>query len=90
MTPEDEQLFKCAKCCSICGGEFTAKNYKVRDHDHRIGKFRGASHNNCNITYFSNRFLPVVFHNLRGYDSHLIIREAYNIADSLASPKADG
>ena len=32
-----------------------------------------------NINYFSNRYLPIVFHNLRGYDGHLIIKEAYEL-----------
>ena len=65
----------------MCGGGFKDNKDKVRDHDHRTGKFRGAAHNKCNINYFNNRFLPVVFHNLRGYDSHLIIKKAYDIAE---------
>ena len=41
------------------------KKKPVRDHDDRIGKFRGACHNKFNINYYTNRYLPVVFHNLR-------------------------
>ncbi len=40
------------------------------------------NHNACNITYFPNHYLPVAFHNLRGYDSHLIIKKAFqNVKD---------
>jgi hypothetical protein len=56
---------------------------KVRDHDHLTGKYRGAAHKKCNIDYFSNRYVPVVFHNLRGYDGHLIIKNAYHAIQSL-------
>ena len=52
---------------------------KVRDHDHRTGCYRGAAHSKCNINFFSNRYVPVVFHNLRGYDSHLIVKEMYDL-----------
>ena len=53
--------------------------HKVRDHCHRAGNYRGAAHSKCNINYFNNRYLPVVFHNLRGYDSHLIIKKAFDV-----------
>ena len=48
---------------------------------------RGASCQNCNISYLSNRFLHVFFHNLAGYDSHHIIKQAYDICDELIEMK---
>ena len=60
-------------------------NVKVRDHDHRTGKYRGAAHNKCNINYYANRYIPVVMHNVRGYDGHLIINAAYKIMQTLDS-----
>ena len=48
---------------------------KVRDHDHlqQGHNYRGAAHNACNLNYKPAKFIPVVFHNLRGYDSHIIL-----------------
>ena len=40
--------------CDICKKEFDKsdkKNYKVRDHCHYTGKYRGAAHNICNLRY---------------------------------------
>ena len=65
MTEEDKDVFYNAKKCCVCGECFKADKDKVRDHDHRTGKFRGAAHNKCNISYFSNKYLPIVFHNLK-------------------------
>ena len=68
--------------CWICKGEFDdtpnengyKKNKKVRDHCHFTGRYRGAAHSLCNLNYKKPNFIPVVFHNLSGYDSHLFIK----------------
>ena len=44
------------------------KYYKVRDHCHYIGKFRGAIHNIFNLTYKTPKEITVVFHNGSTYD----------------------
>jgi len=89
ISEAEEKAFKKAEFCHICQKEFSGKDNKVRDHCHETGRFRGAAHDRCNINYFSNLYLPVVFHNLRGYDSHLIIREAYHIAQKLKSEEQE-
>ena len=89
MSKEDNKKFFSATHCSICNECFKDGDTKCRDHDHRTGQFRGATHQKCNINYFNNRYLPVVFHNLRGYDSHLIIKRAYDISNRLNTNKFD-
>ena len=51
------------------------KNYKVRDHCHYTGKYRGAAHNICNLRYKVPKEIPIVFHNGSIYDYHFIIKE---------------
>ena len=73
ITPEQEREFQEAKNCSICCEELGED--RVRDHCHVTGLYRGAAHNICNLKYRITWKVPVVFHNLRGYDSHLIMQE---------------
>ena len=47
----------------------------MRDHCHVTGKYRGSAHNVCNRSYRLTNKIPVIFHNLKGYDSHLIMQE---------------
>ena len=48
----------------------------MKDHCHVTGKFRGAAHNNLKIR--RPRKLPIIFHNLQGYDGHKIFKELNN------------
>ena len=61
--------------CHICFKPFSEKKRKVRDHCHYTGLYRGAVHSLCNLQYKIPNYIPVVFHNLTGYDAHLFIRE---------------
>ncbi|GFT40171.1 vesicular glutamate transporter 2 [Nephila pilipes] len=51
------------------------RNVSVRNHDHFTGKLLGKACQGCNLNYKVTQFLPVIMHNLSGYDSHLILKE---------------
>jgi hypothetical protein len=42
------------------------KGWKVKDHDHWTGQYRGAAHSGCNLALRKTRKIPVIFHNLAG------------------------
>ena len=74
ITPEVEEQFKQASKCWICGNLLNLQD-RVRDHCHFTGRYRGAAHNRCNLQYSKPNNISVFFHNLTGYDSHLIIKK---------------
>ena len=61
--------------CWICNGLFAEGDNEIRDHDHVTGNYRGSAHWNCNINLRLTKKILVIFHNLRGYDSYLIMQE---------------
>ena len=75
LTTKEEIDYYKQKICYICKKEFDKQNYKVRDHCHYTGKYRGAAHNICNLRYKIPKEVPVVFHNGSNYDYHFIIKE---------------
>ena len=87
LTPEEKINYNDQKVCYICKKEFDTidtaepsslerkENYKVRDHCHYTGIYRGAAHNVCNLRYKVPKEIPVVFHNGSTYDYHFIIKE---------------
>ena len=74
LTESQLKKHKKAKTCNICFKEFKDKG-KVRDHCHYTGIYRGAAHFGCSLRYKIPNYIPVVSHNLAGYDAHLFIRE---------------
>ena len=78
MSDNDEKHFNAANECYICGMKYTNKDIRVRDHFHITGKYRGSAHQDCNLKLRINPKelkIPVIFRNLRGYDSHFIMQE---------------
>ena len=78
LTIKEKIHYNEQEICYLCKKEFDKsdkKHYKVRDHWHYTGKYRGAAHNICNLRYKIPKELPVVFHNGSSYDYHFIIKE---------------
>ena len=51
------------------------------------GKFRGSAHQECNLKLRiepENLKIPIIFHNLQGYDSHFIMQQIGEIASKYA------
>ena len=68
MSEEEKQQFQSSNTCWICENLIENDNEKVRNHCHITEKFRGAAHWSCNINLQLTKNVPVIFHNLRGYD----------------------
>ena len=75
----DEQLknYNEATNCYCCTKSFNmndANLCKVKDHCHITGQYRGAACSHCNLNITAKTHtIPVVFHNLKGYDMHHIL-----------------
>ena len=75
LTATESQSFTNTTTWHICSEPLDDE--KVRDHCHITGNYRGAAHNKCNLLYRISRTgwkLPVVVHNLKVYDGHLIVK----------------
>ena len=93
MTDEDEKDFQKVTKCHICDQQYKDKDVRVRDHCHITGKYRGSAHQDYNLKLKINPEtikIPVIFHNLRGYDSHFIIQNIGEIAKKYAYVNTKG
>ena len=80
FSTEDSLPFTNATTCHIRTKPLTDDD-RVRDHCHITGIYRGADHSACNLNYRiipKSWKLPVVIHNLKGYDGHSIVKALKN------------
>ena len=78
LTTKEKIYHNKQKICYVCKNQFNnndQKNYKVKDHCHYTGKYRGAAHNICKLRYKVPKEIPIVFPNGSTYDYHFIIKE---------------
>ena len=75
FTEEDKLYHDANDICHICNKNCADK---VRDHCHQTGRYRGPACNICNLNYKHQNFIPVIFHNCKGYDFNLLFNELFN------------
>ncbi|XP_015125084.1 uncharacterized protein LOC107046880, partial [Diachasma alloeum] len=75
LSIERKQEFQSAEVCHICEKSFISTDVKHRDHCHFTGSYHGAAHAGCNLNYKNSHDIPVIFHNLSGYDAHFLIKD---------------
>ena len=84
-TRDDWLAFRTAEPCHVCDKPLEGDS--VRDHCHITGEYRGTAHNACNLKLRLNPktiSIPVAFHNLRGYDSHLLMQAISKVEDRVS------
>ena len=85
LTEEQLKNYNEATNCYCCTASFDmndANLCKVKDHCHITGQYRGAACSHCYLNNLNiiakTHTIPIVFHNLKGYDMHHILRSLDN------------
>ena len=65
--------------CWISDNDYFDNDVKVRYHYNITGKYKGSAHRDSNINVKLNHKVLAVFHNLKNYDSQLIMQELSKI-----------
>ena len=73
MHNKQQVWYICKKRFSTDDGK--KRYFKVKDHCHFTGKYRGAAHDICDLKYKISKEIPVVFHNGSTYYYYFIIKE---------------
>ena len=61
--------------CYVYDDSYVHGDVKVRYNCHNTGKYRGSAHSHYHIKVKLNHKISVIFHNLKNYDSHVIMQE---------------
>ena len=83
MTDEDMDDINRSNKCYICNEKYVEGVKHIKDHCRITENYLGSAHDACCSKLRMNPDkirVPVIFHNLRGYDSHLIMQQIGKIA----------
>ena len=84
----DEFLANATHCC-LCKKQFSIydKTYSriVRHHNHLTGEIIGPACNSCNLNCKQAKFIPVIFHNLKNFDAHILCEKLGKFKDQRLS-----
>ena len=73
ISEKEEEKSQSSNTCWIC--EKLIEDKKVRDHCHITGKYIAVAYWSCNVNVKLTKKVSPIFHNLKGYGSHLIMNE---------------
>ena len=73
MAEKVDQRFQSSNKCWKCNNLFNVEDNKVREDCYITGEYRGSTYWSCNISLGFTKNVSVIFHNLKSYDSHLIM-----------------
>ena len=74
IIPKKNEGFKKSTICCIYDNDYVDDDVKIRHHYDITRKFRYAAHRDFIIKVKLNHKIPIVFHNLKKYESHLIMQ----------------
>jgi len=77
--------------CLFCADPLLVSSFKdsVRDHGHITARYCAAAHNECNFKPKLNSKtapIPVIFHNLKGYDGYLLMQAMARVGEIKCIP----
>ena len=80
MSAAEQLRHNAVMICDFCELPFTEERFRCADHDHITGRYLHALCSKCNLRRVQyRRRMSVVFHNLKGYDGHHLMR--YGLAN---------
>ena len=85
INDDDKKKFENSTICHVCNKKYKEEDIKVKHYQPITNEFIGSAHNECNLKLLVDPDkikIPVIFHNLRGYDSHFIMQEIGKIVEN--------
>ena len=86
----DKESVFCTNECVVCGNKFKKQENRGSWFCQFTGKCKGTAHRSCMSKAWIDPKkirIPIVFHNLKGYDSHFIIQELGNFINKQKNMK---